>query len=361
MQKSPLLHIFENQMTIKQAQRPDFLPTTEYTGQVGTKPVFLPAQPKEVGTGTDDKTPHFELDAPHASWATPSLAVKQMQEAIVTFGKILSTHPVMSGGGQQERPNSKTPDFLGGTTPFGNFLVNQYINNAKVVGEQFVNIDLPQPLRSNTARPNVNLAGIINTITHIGTPGAENKADGLWQARTNNALKQIYAVGKSLLQMAKDLNVTIGGFGKEDLDDMGALIPAAYTELKGNVENRAQVLTKHINDLIEVYQKFEQVVLEDPELKPLIEQEKAFADHSQDMTTPTTPEEQSLLEAHRDATIPGANVNGKPVTLADVENLTAFEKFLKGANVDISKPTEVQKQITSLKHTLAGTDLGPGF
>lgn len=353
-------------MTIKQAQRPDFLPSTEYTEQVGQKPAFLPAQNKEeVGAGTGDKTPYVELDAPRAPWATSYPAVKQMQEAIVTFGTMLSAHPIMAGsGGQQERPGSKTPDLLGGTTPFGNFLVNQYLNNAKVVGEQFINIDLPQPLRSGTARHNVNLAGIINTIMRVGAPGpgnTEHKPDGLWQARTNNALKQIYAVGKSLLQMAKDLNVTIGGFGKEDLDDMAAFIPANYTDLKGNVENRATVLTKHINDLIEVYQKFEQVVLEDPELKPLIEQEKAFADHSQDMMATTTPEEQSLLEAHRDAIIPGANVNGKPVTLADIESLTAFQKFLKGANVDISKPAEVQKQVASLKHTLAGTDLGPGF
>jgi hypothetical protein len=52
---------------------------------------------------------------------------------------------------------------------------NQYVNNAKVVGDQFVNIDLPEPQRSKTSIHNVDLKGIINTISRIGTPGTEHK------------------------------------------------------------------------------------------------------------------------------------------------------------------------------------------
>lgn len=284
--------------------------------------------------------------------------VARMQEAILEFGRVLAAHPTMSmeESGQLERPGAKEPDYLGGTKPFGNFLVNQYVNNAKVVGDQFVNIDLPEPQRTGTAMRNVDLKGVINTISRVGRPGKEHKPDGIWGTRTDNALKQIYAVGMSLMQFGRDMRMEVGEF------------PNYLRTLKDQILNveedkskRAGIITKVIEGLTSLYKSFETNVLEHPELKNLISQEKAFVDHSEHVPVELSKEEQSLLEANRSAVIPGVNINGQPVRLADLESPPAFSKFLQNANIDVSKPGEVEKNVAAVKTALKEGDLGPGF
>ena len=341
-------------MSIKQAQVPDL---SQYATNV---PDLSQYSTRPAPTASNAFTPEAQQRFDQLT----SSAVKEMQTSIRIFAYALSSHPVMAmqDGGRQERQRGSGSEYLGGTNPFGNFLVNQYANNAKVVGNQFVNIDLPEPLRSNTAQPNVNLKGIINTIGRIGTPGSENKPDGIWQARTNNALKQIYAVGMALIQFAKDMGISIKGFSDADMEQFKELIPASYTDLKsGDITERATSITKYINALTSLYQKFEKEILEHPEFKALISQEKAFANHSHLVKEDLNQDEQQFYEAHKDTVIPGVNINGKPVRLMDVVSSTAFNKFLQGANVDTGNSSEVKKYIATIKTALQGGDAGPGF
>lgn len=307
------------------------------------------------------KAPHINTDF-GAGGNQGTDAVKKMQEAIVKFGATLAANPVMSmqQTGTQERPGATMPDFLGGTDPFGRFLVDQYVNNAKVVGKQFVNVQMHEPERSGSAISNVNLKGVINTISYIGTPGHEHQADGIWQTRTNNALKQIFAVGKSLMQFAKDMKFNIKGFSENELNKLGELIPASYTDLK-NASQKAEEITPIINQLTALYKTFESTVLEHPEVKTLINQDKPFMEHAQLSQTDLSQEDKTFYETNKDANIPGANVNGKPVRLMDIVSIVAFRKFLQEANVDISKLSEVQKYVNEVKKTLGGTDFGAGF
>lgn len=291
-------------------------------------------------------------------------AVKQMQEAILNFGKVLAAHPVMSmkDDGQQVRQRKEGEDYLGGSAPFGNFLTNEYVNNAEVVGKQFVNIDLQEPLRSGTAHPNVNLKGVINTISRVGTPGTEHKVDGVWQTRTNNALKQIYAVVASLIHFAKDMDINIAGVTEKDVEEFRNNIPVSYLNLKNeNVAEKATFLTKYINMFTRLYQVFEKSVLENSEMKSLINQDKSFVDHSNLSKTSLVPEEQQFYDNHKDTIIPGVAINNQSVRLMDIVSDTAFKKFLQSAHVDISKPEEVQKNLQMIKAHLSGADEGPGF
>lgn len=294
--------------------------------------------------------PH--ITAPQTSGSSFE-AVKQMQQAILNFGAALSTHPVMSMKDQGAKERSRTTgekDYLGGTDPFGKFLTNQYINNPGVVGgKQFINIDLGEPARSGTAIPNVNLKGVINTIMRVGTPGAEHKVDGIWQTRTNNALKQIYAVAASLFQFAKDVNIKISGFTEEQLNNFKKLIPESYTQINTDKAELAQELTKYIVAFTDLYKKFENAVLENAALKEMITQDKPVSDHSKNYKTELSADENSFYEANKDAVIPGAVINGKPVKLMDVANMTAFTKFLQSVNMDTSKPDVVKKQLSLIK------------
>lgn len=342
-------------MKIKQAQRPDL---SQYM------------QPEE------EASRYIELDAPEATRyvelddpaeATPPAeretmrpdassfsVIKKMQEAILNFGSALSSHPIMMGAsGTEERTRaSGEKEYLGATDPFGNFLVSQYVNNANVVGNQFINIDMPEPLRSRTATPDVNLKSVINTISRVGSPGAERKVDGIWQTRTNNALKQIYAVAAGLMHFAHDMGVAITGFTLNDLDSFKKLIPDSYTDLGADVGERAQQITQYIYALTALYMKFETAVLDNPQYKELINQDKPLADHSKQQVEMLSKDEASLYDQNKDAIIPGANIGGKPVRLMDVANMTAFKKFLQSANIDVSKPEVVNKQLALVKNLI---------
>ena len=349
-------------MLFKQAQGalPDDIPSAKPQSHISHD---IPSAKQTTNTGW----------TPQLSAKFDSNAVKDMQTAILNFARTLAAHPVMSmqQSGTQELLSAQNgkplpPDYLGGTTPFGNFLVHQYVNNAKVVGEQFVNIGLSEPLRSGSAIPNVNLAGIINTIGVVGSTGAEHKPDGVWQTRTNNALKQIYAVGVSLMQFAKDMKFNINGVSDSDLETFKNEIPASYTDLKGTASKRAMLIAPIIDKLTKLYKAFETSILEHPEYKALIGQDKAFMDHAQMAPMELSKDEGAFYEAHKDAVIPNTNINGKPLRLMDIANITAFQHFLKGANVDISKLSEIQKYVNTVKSILGGapehsTDLGPGF
>lgn len=345
--------IFEVAMTVKTAQIPD---VSQYEVQGLPDVSQYEVSPSRVPG----------LDASPQSSAFKS--VKEMQMAILTFANVLSSHPVMSmqDTGTQERQRARgEKDTLGGTRAFGRFLVDQYINNENVVGNQFVNVGLEEPLRSDTAISNRDLKGIIDTIRRIGSPGtSEHKADGIWQTRTNNALKQIYAVGAGLLHFAKDAHIQITGFTDDKLKEFGLSIPAAYTDLKKDeIDSRAQELTKYIDALGVLYTKFEDAVLDRPAFKEIINQDKPIVDHSKNHQEELSAEDKGLLEANRDAAIPGVNINGKPVRLADIESTTAFTTFLKSANVDMSKPDATNKQIANLKSMVenSGSELGAGF
>jgi hypothetical protein len=322
-----------------------------------------PADEPGMGSGTGKKAP-AEEQSPYYS---PSFsAVKDMQQAIVNFAATLSAHPVMSmkgldtgeANGTQTRDRTNGKDFLGGSLPFANFLVSQYVNNSDVVGEEFVNVDVPEPVRSQASSPNVNLKSVVNTIGIVGSAGSQNKPDGIWQNRTNNALRQIYAVGAGLFRFARDMGITIKGYTEEQLNDFKNLIPKSYTDIK-DAANLAKQITPYITALGALYKQFESAVLEQPQLKELIEQNKPLVDHSGQAVVKLTADEQKMVDTNRAANIPGAVVNGKAVRLADIEGPVAFTNFLKSANVDVSKPSEVQKQLASIRTMIA--EEGPGF
>jgi hypothetical protein len=162
------------------------------------------------------------------------------------------------------------------------------------------------------------------------------------------------------MQFAKDMKFNIKGFSESELSKLGELIPASYTDLK-NASQRAEEIIPIINALTALYKIFESTVLEHPEVKSLINQDKPFMDHALLTQTDLGQDDKTFYEAHKDAIIPGANVNGKPVRLMDIVSLTAFTKFLKEANVDISKLSEVQKHVNDVKKAMGGADFGAGF
>jgi hypothetical protein len=284
--------------------------------------------------------------SPQRGYSPRYSGVKAMQQAILHFGDVLSKNYLMSAN-----------DPTRASDPFGSFLVNQYVNNEKVVGKQFVNVDLREPLRSGTAIKNVDLRGIVSTIKRIGTPGSEGSADGIWQTRTNNSLKQIYAVAAALVQLQKDLGIQIEGYDDKDLAELKENIPDTYLHLDNTVLERAAKITANINKLTNYYLNFEKTFLNNEQYKSLITNSKPLFTHKSSLQL--TPEEEKMANDYRNlkAKIPGVNLDGHPVSLYDIASLTNFKTFLENNNMR-TDDASLQKQVQRVKEMIDVSELG---
>lgn len=281
--------------------------------------------------------------APERSGDVSSSPVAKMQQALVNLGTVMSQNYLS----KLETKNQPRGD----SDPFGNFLVNQYINNEDVVGKQFVHAkNVHEPTRSNTAMENKGLRGVVDTIGVIGTPGHERAADGIWKTRTNNSLKQTAAVAASLVRLQADMNLNLSGYDNDDLKELYANVPDNYTELGNTANERAKILTNNINKLSAFYTNFEKAVLNNDKYRPLITQQKAFKTYGKGEEL--SKEENDFFETNKNQPIPNANFNGKPITLAAIYSPEAFKQFLLNNNLQGNKPAIYNKYLDEVKKAI---------
>lgn len=249
-------------------------------------------------------------------------AVKEMQQAILDFVGVAASTDVtsMTGNqqgqqyGQQTRALPSTSmekhedemkaihdskddkEYLGGSDPFGNFLVQHYVKGDPV-GRQYLNVDVSgNKARSDASIENLNIRGLLDSMKRIGTPGAEKAVDGIWQVRTNNALKNIFALTSGMLKFAQAMKLQVGGYTEDTLKDFVSKIPASYTDLKtpNNVAEAAKQITPHIKAITKFFESLKAAVFNKPELRKFIDQKESFVKYNTEIKIPDTIQHKML-------------------------------------------------------------------
>lgn len=283
--------------------------------------------------------------------------VKEMQKAILEFANVASETDVTSLPGQksglqygnQSRSlnpksdlevnengsysdtTSQDKEFLGGSDPFGKFLVKQYINPKDIVGRQYTNVDVAgEKPRESASMENASLRGIIDSIKRIGAPGSnsEKSVDGIWKNRTNNALKNIFALTSAMFSFVKDMNVNIPEADPKILD-IKTLIPNNWTDLKTqqNASSVASKITPYIKQITKFFEALKTVVFKNPALLPYIDQTKSFESYDKvavpvDMVDAKVP--LSFI----------ANKDNAYITLRELSDKDSFNSFLQRLGKD---------------------------
>lgn len=250
-----------------------------------------------------------------------------MQQALVNLSKDMASHNIHDVA---DRTTDKG-ELVSGSNPFMTFLVTSYLNKAKTSGKQLVNTDLKQPVRMDTAKENDNLKGVLNTINRIGTPGTEQRPDGVWGPRTNNALKQIYALAYAMMELKKDMGLTVEGYSDSDLEELHSLVPDDINTVKNINEkvSKALGITKNLNKLRGLYDNFRETVLNDPNYRAHIAQEKPLVvEKAKAAQTQLSDYEAKVYEQNKSTQF-NINIDGKPVAVMpyDLSNMQAFKKF----------------------------------
>lgn len=292
------------------------------------------------------------------SYYTAPSAIKEMQQAILNFAAKAEATTSTSMKGPEE------------TDPFGNFLVSNYINDSDVVGKQYLNVDVSGDKKRNDASiDNTSLKGIIDTIKRIGSPGSEKAVDGVWQVKTNNSLKNIFAIASAILNMATSFNLALKDLDDAKLEEFKKLIPNNYTDIsEGQKVSVAKKLTPLINDIANVFEDFKKYVLQNKQYSKYIEQKKSFIEYKhkpQSATALLNEEDKKFYMSQVSRPVPNVKVDQTDVTLFDLENMQNFKLMMGRAGRDSKNPAEVSRTVSEVAKELGGNTSNimqdPGF
>jgi len=369
----------------------------DHTGQLGDfTPKNLPPETKsnvpaeldwgayQAGGGNKPGNPNFV--GPQQPSAFDS--VKQMQKAIIDFANLAGGTDLASmkgnnnqqtGNQQYETPNPnfddskpespqnpktiKNNEYLGGSDAFGKFLVNNYLGESDPVGHQYLNVDVSgQKNRENASMPDTSLRGIIDSIKRVGAPGSEKGVDGVWKERTNNAIKNIFALTYAITQAAKAMNLKLPGLDDSLLSDFQKLVPQKYTDVPANeVAQRADQLTDIIKTVSYVFKSFQDFVLKNKQYSQYINQTKPFAQYKQKQepksgTEILTKDEQALASSYKTPfSVPFKGKRGAintNVFLSDLENMQSVSALMQKIGRDPNNPDQVKSTLNEILHAI---------
>ena len=369
---------------------PDFTPNT------GGGPVSQPGAPS--------KAPQKGNAGGFGYSASPT--VKAMQEAMLRLANVASStdvtsmtgnkEGVMEGNQTRQVPTAPTniegrndgnlspeeqqklsdqtkedKNYLGGSDPFGKFLVQNYIGKDSFIGKQYLNVDVAgQTNREQASMNPTNLRGIIDTIKRIGSPNAkgERVVDGVWQTRTNNALHVIADLTEAVMGLSRDMGITLKSYTPEMLAQFKQNVPESWNQMKSSadVNTRAAALTKHLDAMTKMYEQFNTDILNNKAIRQFIDQREAF--------TKFPKESQAPQGVNPVAGLPGVQFNWIQdpaqnwISIRELSNLDNFKRFLQRTRTLGHNPSneDVKKMLDYVNNTISqlapkGTKYDPGY
>lgn len=212
-----------------------------------------------------------ELNVKHPATApyknTGANAVKEMQVAIQRLAKTISNSIDYDSlrAGLNGKGDAKSFEKSYGKDSFTNFMVNRYLRNADVKGQEFDTDPTKTKMQDKKPSELMNMSAILDGLNRIGLPSKEPFADGNWGPRTNNALKNVAAIADAVVKVGKQLGMESKAFDLNKVAALGSLIPGNEKELKPEeFATRAAEITKILNGVQQLFLDFKDQVLSKP-------------------------------------------------------------------------------------------------
>lgn len=205
-------------------------------------------------------------------------AVKEMQTAMQNLAQAVMVDVESNAMSLKPHDVIYTPanlDVKSSKKSFNDFIAEQYLGSLE---EDKKGVEWSQdtgvvtlPGKRKTQTDIYELDVVMDTMRRLGTNIKEFKADGNWDFRTDNALKNIMGFAYSLLQLEGDFGLTNDIYSFADWQDFYKIM----SEHKNNID-KANVLTNHLKTITKLYNHFRQQVLAKPEFRPTIEGKRSF-------------------------------------------------------------------------------------
>ena len=212
--------------------------------------------------------------APSISQYPRSTSIQQMQTALQSLYGAFKNYPMFN-----KKPDYREQDkgqrgaeygenFEHGSDSFLTTMMNRHVNKSDMVGTADMSVQGAQAGKS------ADLIKLLESLKSFGK--GLNKPDGAWGPYTNNALKNLYAITKAMMDMLATLNVKQDAYTSKDLEELKSSIPEDPKQNQ-NADESAATITKNIAKIKMLLGSFVNGTTgENSKLAPYINQEKAF-------------------------------------------------------------------------------------
>lgn len=189
-----------------------------------------------------------------------SATIKEMQRAIQAFSLQAVSYKKDTRNPNMVSQEDRRKDF-------NDFLAEQYSATAKVHGEEWSPSEKATKKDQKQPTEIIELDNVINNLRRIGPGQKEIMSDGVWDFRTNNAVKNVYSFAEALIKSSQDFESNLQGFNKFDLKRMYTLIPKKSLNKVSvkELEKRAELLTPLVEKLTEFYKEYSRLILNHPQ------------------------------------------------------------------------------------------------
>ena len=220
---------------------------------------------------------------------TATASIREMQEAMQVLAEsvIRDSESATMGAKpkDQKQPEADVPTKTS-KKAFNDFIAEQYVGS---LDEENKGVEWTKdqkvttlPGKKTTETDIYELDVVMNTFQRIGKEKSEFKADGNWEFRTDNALRNMMGFAYALLQLEGDFGLPNNIYQYANWRAFQALL-SGYKVQGGIVkltsaekEQKAVEITKHLKAITKLYNHFRQQVTARPEYRPLIEGKRAF-------------------------------------------------------------------------------------
>lgn len=198
-------------------------------------------------------------------------AIREMQKAIQNFANVAVKYNTTT-----KEVNGKMVNVVNNDDKrrdFNDFLTEQFSASADIHGDEF------SPNAKDTSKDSklptdlIQMSNVISGLQRIVSGSKEFMLDGVWGIRTNNAIRNIYALAAALVSANEALGGTAPNdsrvFKRSDLSKLKEAIPEEKDPVKEKVSqqelaNKAKILTPLIDKLSEFYQYYSDSIMRHP-------------------------------------------------------------------------------------------------
>lgn len=338
------------------------------------KPVVSPAPGGDIGSGGEG-APSAPA-APHGA-SISNQKVADMQRAIQDLALEVTRDSISKTLGP--KPQSNIPwqgssSVVAAKKGFNDFIAEQYLGaldedkrGVEWTADSHVT---SHPGKKVTQSDPYELDVVMNTMQRIGAGAKEFQADGNWQFRTDNALRNILGFAYALLQLDSDFGLDSGTkiYGLDAWRQFQKLL-SGYQVVNGQVKmspadksKRAEQIIPHLKSITKLYHDFRLKVTSNPSYRPLLEGDRGYEKYDKvgTSTEQLTPEEDQVTKSP-DAIVPGLMVSlrphegPRPIPLMALTSKDAYLAWMKEKGIGETQATSVfHNQIEKFVNALKG-------
>lgn len=249
-------------------------------------PSVSPPAPVKLDDPTKVSPTRINISSEHVSALN---AVKEMQIAMQNLGQAVIEDyesATMAAKPKDTTQPLATAEVKSAKKSFNDFIAEQYLGGLdedKKGVEWSKDVKVTTlPGKQKTQTDIYELDVVMDTLRRIGASSKEFKADGIWDFRTDNALRNMMGFAYALLQLEGDFGLENNMYTFAHWRDFYNSM-SGYQIVNGKAEVtpkqkvfRARKITNHLKLITKLYNLFRQQVLARPEFRPTIEGKRPF-------------------------------------------------------------------------------------